>query len=37
MNENAKKHSIDVLDYSKDMQVGYIVDVMANVRKMIAK
>ena len=37
MNEIAKKHSIDVLDDSKDMQVGYIADVMANVRKMTAK
>ena len=37
MNENAKKHSIDILDDSKDMQVGYIADVMANIRKMTAK
>ena len=37
MNEIAKKHSIDILDDSKDMQVGYIADIMANVRKMIVK
>ena len=37
MNEISKKHSIDILDDSKDMQVGYIADVMANVRKMIVK
>ena len=37
MNEIAKKHSNDILDVSKDMQVGYIADVMANVRKMIVK
>ena len=37
MNEIAKKHSIDILDDSKDMQVGYIADAMANVRKMVVK
>ena len=37
MNELAKKHSIDILGDSKDMLVGYIADVMANVRKMIVK
>ena len=37
MNEIAKKHLIDVLGYSNDMQVGYIADVMANVRKLTDK
>ena len=37
MNAIAKKHATDILDDSKDMQVGYIADVMANVRKMIVK
>ena len=37
MNEIAKKHLIDIMDHSKDMHVGYIADVMANVRKMIVK
>ena len=37
MNEITKKHSIDILDDSKDIQVGYIADVMANLRKMIVK
>ncbi|KAK7067165.1 hypothetical protein SK128_022372, partial [Halocaridina rubra] len=40
INEVAKKHAIydaKVLDYSKNMRVGYIVKVMASARKITTK
>ncbi|KAK7086248.1 hypothetical protein SK128_013504 [Halocaridina rubra] len=40
MNEVAKKHAnydAKVLDYSKNLRVGYIADVMASARKIITK